>query len=77
MACFVSTPFLLAVTSAAFSKCFGAFIIATKGFNMKILKKKKFKFPKKLVSSNFFSVATTNILSYGVTKFFGVKIFFL
>ena len=70
---YVLTPFLQVVTSVAFSKCFGAFIITIAGFTLKILKK-SIKFPKKLVSSkNFFSAAMRKMLSYGLGNFFSSR----
>ena len=43
--------------------------------NWKYWKKNHLNFPKKLVSSkNFFSVAMTNLLPYGLAKSFGVKL---
>ena len=53
---YVLTPFLQVVSSLAFSKCFGAFIVTIVVSTFKILKKKKKKsnFPNELVLSKKF-----------------------
>ena len=75
---YVLTLFLQVVSSVAFSKCFGAFIVTIVVSTFKILKKKKKKKKnkifKKIWARNLFSVTMGNMLPYGSEKIFGVKL---